>query len=78
MIVETYHRLEQYVSSWRSGLLNRYNPFFYGTLQLIGITHLVLSPFAVSVSFGRCASVAGPAALFCGKIGACIRATARS
>ena len=30
------------------------------------------------LELGRCASVAGPAALFYGKIGACIRATARS
>ena len=31
-MVETYHRLEQYVSSWRSGLSEGCNPFLYGAL----------------------------------------------
>ena len=34
MIVETYHRLEQYVSSWRSGLSEECDPFLYGALYV--------------------------------------------
>ena len=51
MIVETYHRLEQYVSSWRSGLSKGRIPSFMGPCS--EYVSLILSQFqCLSASVG--------------------------